>query len=324
MRLVHLSRRVISLAVVLVSAVALLAALSTLVVLAFPRETTFNVVAETERLDMKVDYQLPWRWTFEEAVLRQAHSQGTFSGSLQLGFPVQVTMERVGHGDLSIAVTHQTDQNKGCNAATLFGLDEEAQGRTSCEFDILVSDISGRASRGRTTVLTLEGDVSAGRPIGFQTQGSSTALLRSGRVTLREKTMVLGAPFDAGTKNLEAGDFFRVGILNQPTGATGFVVVDERPAMTTAFRVVGKQASIERPGGGEVQIATGITSRLANDPLLQWLLAVISAIVSVISVSAAIVGGLDRPDVPAEPAEGPRRYPIEPDSEVLDQNLMSE
>ena len=50
--------------------------------LLFPFDTTFNVVAETERIVMTVKHQLPWRWTFERSVLRQGMHQGAFSGSL--------------------------------------------------------------------------------------------------------------------------------------------------------------------------------------------------------------------------------------------------
>lgn len=298
MMLVPLARRVIRFAVVLASVLFLVAVLINLWLLFRPPEATFSVVAETERIVMRSNRPLPWRWTFENASLNYGDHQEAFSGSLQLGVPVEVAVERVGHGTLWIAVRHAMEGGK-CEPGTLFGTDEEAKGRTPCEFDLLIDDIPGRAARGQTTVLALEGDISAGRPVGFQTHGTGTALLRSGRVTLREPTILLGEPYDARTKDLDAGDFFRVRRPSEQQPAMGFVVIDERPAMTAAFRVIGREGTIERPGGGESRIANGIFSRFANDEFLRALVAVIAAILGLVSLGSAIVGGLDQHDPPA-------------------------
>ena len=298
MRLVHLSRRVIPLAVGLASILFIFTAVATLWLLLWPPETTFNVVAETERVVMKATHQVPWRWTFDKAVLTQGSETADFSGSIRLGAPVEVAVERVGYGTLWIAVRHIADRDGTCASATLFGADEEAKGRTSCEFDILVPGIPERAAEGETVVLMLEGEISAGRPVGFQTQGTGTALLRSGRVTLREST-VLGTPYDAETKELDAGDFFSVGQVNPEIHPRGFVVADERPAMTAAFRIVGREGIVERPGGGESRIASDIVSRFSKDKLFRVLVALIAAILGLVTLGAAIVEGLDPRDAAA-------------------------
>src|SRR5687767_7881531 len=98
MTLVHLSRRIIPLAVALAGALCVITAVVTLWLLLFPPEATYNVVAETERVAMKADHQVPWRWTFERVVLHQGGAERPFSGSLQLGYPVEVAIERVAHG----------------------------------------------------------------------------------------------------------------------------------------------------------------------------------------------------------------------------------
>ena len=245
--LVRLARKVIPPATALAGTLSVIVAVGALWLLLSPFDTTFQVVAETERIVMTVNHQLPWRWTFERSILRHGMHQGAFSGSLQLGFPVEVTIERVGHGSLWIAIRHQTGQDHKCRSATLFGPDEEALEPVPCEFDITVSDIPGRAAQGQTTVLALEGEISAGRPLGFQTQGSGTALLRSGRVTLREATFISRRSYDASIQDLYAGDFFRVTEVNPEIIARGFIGVDERPAMTAAFRIVGKEGTVERP-----------------------------------------------------------------------------
>ncbi len=298
--LIHLARRVIPVATAAAGALAVIVAVIALLLLVFPPDTTINVVAQTEQIVMRINHQLPWRWTFEDATLRHGTHEGAFSGSLQLGFPVEVAMERVGLGALWISVRHQRGQDPHCKAATLFGPDEGALPPVPCEFDVLVSGIKERAARGQTTVLTLEGEISAGRPVGFETQGTGTALLRSGRVTLREKTWFRDTRYDASTNDLEAGDFLRVGQVNPEINATGFAVVDERPAMTAAFRVAGRAATIERPGGGESALTTDIFSRFKNNKVLQALTATIVALVGLVTMSAAIVEGLNHePEVPA-------------------------
>lgn len=289
-RLVHLARKVILPATALASVLAMIVALSTLWLLVCPPETTFNVVAETERIVMKVDRLVAWRWTFEQVTLHHGNHEETFTGSLQLGFPVEVAMERVGFGMLWISIQHEMNPGRGCRAATLFGPDEEARPPIPCEFDIRISDIPERAAQGQTTVLTLEGEISAGRPVGFQTQGTGTALLRSGRVTLRERTLLNSTQYDMSTRDLDAGDFLRVGQVS--SHGLGFAVVDERPAMTAAFRVIGQKATIERPGGGEAPLAGDILSRFSNDVDLQALIAMIVALAGLISLSVAIVEGL--------------------------------
>src|SRR5688572_136517 len=119
--------------------------------------------------------------------------------------------------------------------------------------------------RGRRPCWRWRVKISAGRPVGLETQGSGTALLRSGRVTLREASFISRGLHDASMVDLNAGDFFRVAQVNPEGLASGFIVADERPAMTVAFRIARKKATITRPGGVEFPMASDIFSRFAND-----------------------------------------------------------
>lgn len=294
-RLVTAAQKAIPPAAAAASACAIVVAVVALSMLVAPSPTVFDVVAETERVSMtyRGDRRLPWRWNVEDATIRRGMSEVPFSGSVQLGFPVEVTMERVAHGSLSILIEHETTAEGTCRNATLFGLNEEVWEAVPCRFELLVSDISGRAARGQTTLLTLEGQISAGRPIGFQSQATGTSILRGARITLREKTWLFRSRYDADTRSLGAGDFFQVGEIDQSTRATGVAIMDERPAITAAFRVVGTTATIERPGGGTSELYTDIFTRLRNDRFLQGLAALIGMLVGLMGLCAAIVEGLN-------------------------------
>ena len=102
-------------------------------------------------------------------------------------------------------------------------------------------------------------------PGGLRDPGSGTALLRSGRVTLREASFISLRLHDASLVDLNAVDLFRVAQVNPEGLASGFIVADERPAMTAAFRIARKKATITRPGGVEFPMASDILSRFAND-----------------------------------------------------------
>ena len=304
-KLVGFSRRIIPVVAALGGLLVLVFAVPFLWVLVVPSDTTFNVVAETERVVMRVEHQVPWRWPLTQVGLRRGETVQTVSGSLELGFPVEVTFERVGFGMLSVDVTPAKAEGKTCEPATRFDESEEAKEQIGCDFSLLVDEIPARAARGETVVFTLEGDIAAGRPVGFETRGSGTALLRTGRVTLRERSIITRTLYEAGAQDLEAGDYFAVNKRNDDVPARGLVVVDERPAMTTAFRIIGREATIERPGGGRYPISTELLSRFANDRVFRFTSAIIAAIIGLITLSAAVVEGLDRRETTASKVDAP-------------------
>jgi hypothetical protein len=276
--------------VVLASLLALVVAATIIWMLVRPSETTFNIVAETERVTMELSEQVPWRWNLRDVKLREADlEESSFTGAIQLGKPVDVTMERVASGSLWIHVTHPPARSTGtCEAATKF-VHDEPTGHTACEFDIFIRDIAERAGRGITTILTLEGDVSVGRPVGFETQGSGSAVLRSGRVTLRERSIFGQNVYEAGSVDLETGDFFQVERSSGSEQSRGFIVIDERPGMTAAFRAVGRKAVVGRPGGGEYPVTSRLFQRLLNDVGIQVLSALLAALVGIVGFAASVI-----------------------------------
>src|SRR5688572_2864111 len=134
---------------VLASLVGLAVAAAIIWTLIRPSETTFNVVAETERVTMALTHQVPWRWNLRDVTLREVEDkEQSFTGAIQLGKPVDVVMERVANGTLWIHVTHAPPNSTGtCEAATKF-VSDDPTGQTACEFDIFIRDIAERADRG--------------------------------------------------------------------------------------------------------------------------------------------------------------------------------
>jgi hypothetical protein len=294
----RLPRMALLLLTIFASALLVLCAAAAIWLLLQPRETTFTVAAETERVTMTLNHQVPWRWNLDKVRLRQREKEEVFTGSLKLGAPVEVLIERVAMGTLWIRAEHRPAPGRAaCEPGTLFGTDEEAAARTSCDVDILIPDVPARAGRGETLILMLVGRIAAGRPVGFETRGSGTALLRSGRVSMRETSIFGSNVYETGGVELDAGDFFRVkhdaaaATDNARTAepARGFVVLDERPAMRTAFRAVGREGVVERPGGGEYPLSSPLLRRFLEDDLFQVLSALLAGFFGVITLVASII-----------------------------------
>jgi hypothetical protein len=135
-----------------------------------------------------------------------------------------------------------------------------------------------KAQNSKTTLISLSGSIRPGREVGIETPGS-TAILRDGSVTVMVHKVIGGERFEARQETLRAGDLF---LVEHDVETAGFVVIDERPALTAAYRISGKKAFIQRPGGGDrIPLAATLFQRLLNDDVFQvvaWVLACISAL----------------------------------------------
>lgn len=69
--------------------------------------------------------------------------------------------------------------------------------------------------------------------------------------------------FEAGSVELHAGDQFKIDDAASP--ALGFVVADERPALTAAYQVAARKASII----GGTLYPVSLLNRILNDHLFQ-------------------------------------------------------
>ena len=106
--------------------------------------------------------------------------------------------------------------------------------------------------------------------------------------------------FDGGSAVLDIGDRFEVTDVDEESETLGFVVVDERPAMTAAYRVNGRNAAVYRPGGGSYAVSTTAFARLIGDPVfrvLAGLLAILAAAAQIhVSIAELLSGAAARPE----------------------------
>jgi hypothetical protein len=255
----------------------ILVSIGLILVVMVPRTTTFNVTAETERVEMTLDQAPPSRWNFEAVAIKDGDLviDPSYRGDLELAAATQVIIERIAAGPLRIFVQCLAQCTSG---GRLIPLDDGVRTALPKQFDLEVNDPEERARRGQTIVLPLSGRVRVGRTIGIET-GATTAMLRSGRVTMLGRSVFRHNVFEAGGLSLEAGDQFVV------TGeSVGVAVVDERPALTAAYRVIATSGQVVRPGGGGYRVAASTLGQLFNDELFLALSALFALSAGVVEV----------------------------------------
>lgn len=132
-------------------------------------------------------------------------------------------------------------------------------------------DPSSKSVDGITTIIPISGKVILGRALNYELYNSSTAIVRSGVVKMVGKSLLGNHFFESGVIDLNIGDQFIM--EDGETKAYGFIVVNEMPAMTAAYRTVGRQGKIITPGpvdnNSGYYISTSLTSRFLNDNFFQ-------------------------------------------------------
>lgn len=229
-------------------------------------ETTFNVAATTEFVEFRADsFSMPtWR-LYDVTLARGLDAQVRFD-SIELRFSpgVRIRLERISFGPLRIGAA-SADGIGGVGA--LFHPDGSSS-ELAAEFIALLPDIAEGARRGRVATLPVVGQMQLG------TGGavvSGRAILRSGSVTMLDRAILGSTRFDVRTVSLDAGDSF---IVQSPQGpAVGVIRADERPAMSAAYRVLGKRAQVSRFASQGYTMSTSLRDRILKDHVLQgiWL-----------------------------------------------------
>lgn len=260
-----------------------------------PRVTVFNVQAQTERLDTSITTVVPFQWPLEHVEVTEGTGEPlilsesrSFSGSLRVEPPTKVQIERVALGPVTIDV----ENTRGGSVGQWYEGDEPRRpaGRV---VRIVVRNLEQRAADGGRLLLTLAGDVTVGRPIGNET-GGTMSLLRGGQLTMLASPIFAGAMFQEDTDDLRAGDHFSVRSAGSraSTDALGFIIADERPALTAVYRVEGLEGQIIRPGGGQIVIAASLLNRLKHDTLLQGLVQVLIFVAGLATLISSLLQGL--------------------------------
>ena len=261
------------LAPVLLGLTSLLVLASTIAFFVDPVHTSYNVTAQTELVQTSITSKPNWQWVLQDVeLIGEGISSESWSGTLQLAAPVKVMMRRITYGDLWVNVRCVTPEGAStCDSAgVLFDKGLSARRELPREIDLLVKDIPARTERGASVLLAITGDVSLGRSVGVET-AANQGILRHGNVTMLGRTIFGAGVFEGGAVELDAGDLFEVTEVDSESQTLGFVLVDERPAMTAAYRVVGSNATVYRPGGGSYGVTTSIFARFLGDPVFRVL-----------------------------------------------------
>jgi uncharacterized protein YjbI with pentapeptide repeats len=266
---------------------------------ASPSPTTFNVTVDTERITYTTVGEPPSRIVldsvevFSETFAESAGSLSPFIGSFQVGPSAKVEIQRIGLGGLSIIVeAYETG-----SAGRFFDEAGEPAGEAGSFVEFYVDDPSSRALEGQSAIIPLAGEVFPGRKVGIETRGT-TAILRSGKVTMIGRSIFWGLNdkiFEAGSVNLDMGDQFFVD--TPQSEAFGFAVVNERPAMTAAYRVVGRRAHVVRPGPNASSsskvagypVSISFLDRLLHDPIFQVLSLFFGGLVALTTIGSFVV-----------------------------------
>ena len=244
-----------------------------------PRPITFNVTANTERVEFFVDAKTDSRWVLEDVELFRDHQQtGAFSGAFQLGDQVDVIIQRIAFGPLWVHVQSRTPDG---TAGMLFSEAEDPIGPAGRSMEIIVRGLQQRADSGRTVILALTGRVKVGRTAGFETE-TTNPVLRSGKVTMLGRALLGGRVFNAGTVELDTGD--QIEVQEPAAAALGFVLADERPGLTAAYRAVGRRAEVSRPGGGLYNISISLLTRIVREPLVQGASILLGGLLSIVAL----------------------------------------
>jgi hypothetical protein len=257
------------------------------VALIAPVSTTFNVTATTERIDFHRAQPDPARWVLDDVDLHEdADERRGLSGSLEIAAPVRGFIERVGLGPLW---AHLECEATCRSVGRLFNEADEPIGALGPRVDVFIGDLERRAADGRTVLLTLAGEVISGRSVGMEV-GGTTAVLREGTVSLLDRSVFGNNIFESGRIVLSVGDLFLVSDPDPRAATLGFVLADERPALTAAYRIVGTRGSVVRPGGGTYDVSASLLGRLFHDDLFRATSAVLAVLATFSTIGALIVG----------------------------------
>lgn len=251
-------------------------------ILNIPVPTTFNVSVKTERLEFTTvdnnNSRLPLNAI--EVYNFNGDSLGVQNGSFEISIGSTVLVERISSGPLLIKIQAPENQSAGI----FYSKDQDEIERKAENFvEFYVKDPSERNKYGETIVIPISGEVVLGKTVNYESYSSSTALVKSGTITMVGKSLIGNQFFESGSHDLNIGDQFKV--ENPQSKAYGFVAINEEPGMTAAYRVLGKKGKILTPGPVEEDagyfISTTLISRFLYDSFFQgisWALASIIVI----------------------------------------------
>lgn len=237
------------------------------------KSTTFNVSAITEEVKVTT-WDVPMSgWPVTGIVLSrscQDKSSAPFTGVINLNPSVEITFTRIAHGELTVTMYSNANKSVG----DLFDEEDEyIASLSNCAFfKILVTEDS--VASGKSIVLPISGEIAAGNEIRFLTQ-NKTPVLRNGKITILDRSFIIGENYSVGPFDLETGDSFDIQDSTVPS--QGFILINEEPAINLVYRAEGLRGVIKRYKSEDYELRNSYWSKLYNDEALSlaWILIII-------------------------------------------------
>jgi len=260
--------------------------------------TTFNVSASTEEVEvMTSDVPMSWWPVTDIELSKTCPDEGDiqyeqFTGSIKINSSVKIIFTRIAYGDLRVAMYRNSseyidrpdDENDGKeknSVGELYDDEDEYNGSlTNCAF-FNIKNIVESAKSGKTVVFPVTGKIAAGKEIRFLTQ-NKVPVLRKGKVTILDRTFVVGENYSVGPFELEMGDGFEIQSPSVPS--QGFVLVNEEPAINLVFRAEGLRGVVKRYQSEDYELRNSYWSKLYNDKVLYLSWALIIVLFNIIRV----------------------------------------
>ena len=265
--------------------------------------TTFNIVAQTESLQIRIseDHRSHWHLRDAEILYRPRTATGPavlesegferFTGSVLVEPGTVVTFQRIASGPLEI---HCFAGTAGGRVAALFDPGETFLRTFDDRVVFRLDGLSERTKQGQTIVLPLAERVTLGPELGEQI-GPRPALLKGGKISMLGHSLMGRNRFDGGSVELDPGDSVTVVIdeadpgvgRSTPGGAPlrgpfyGLVIAGERSALTVVLRVVAKTATVSRFASQGYDVSVDVFNRVTRDPFTRTLWGVLGGLLAI-------------------------------------------
>jgi hypothetical protein len=237
-------------------------------------EPSIAVSATTERIEFTADRTRQLRWDLNDVRIDSDGGPAwgipqPFSGSMTPAPGAKVVVERIAQGALHVTVT--TDSG---SAVTVQKPNFDSSVQLGSYVVFQWDSLGERARRGETITLPFADNLIM-QQLGARVvvRDHPIGLLRSGRVALLKRSpgFLGGDVYVISTTGLEAGDELR---FDQPVPVSGFISVDERPALIASVRVVTPKALIVPSGAQPRSLSAGFVDHVRNDTAIQtaWVL----------------------------------------------------
>ena len=247
-----------------------------IIIIICPVPSTFSISVKTELIKFEtIDdnnskiplYNVKQLNNYNETTYQKERIDGTF----EVADSTVTSIERIANGDVFITI----ESLSGKSVGTFYSADGDEINEQAGEFvEFYIDSIVNRVDRGETIIIPVTGKIDIGRSINYEIHGNSTAIVRSGKVTVIGKSIFGGNYFKSDSYDLNIGDQFSV--KNPKSKAYGFVTINEESGMAAAYKIIGKRGSIITPGpiddNSGYEVSTSLLSRFLNDPIIKGVL----------------------------------------------------